>query len=136
LLAALAFVSGCGATSPTSPEMALDSSPPPAPANLIVASGSTDLSWDPSAAADVAGYQVYEYSPDPSRDNAYVLLGEVDSGTTTHPLPVTVVDRQGFFRVRAVDTSGNRSALSNMVEVTLRAELAPGDVSELDPIQH
>ena len=78
-----------------------------------------ELTWAPSAAADVAKYQVYQYQPDPSRDNAYVMIGE----TTTSSLNLgrTAVETDTYFRVRAVDQSGNRSAFSVETSVHLPA---------------
>jgi len=78
-LAAVALLSGCGkSTSPTGvTSNNLDTTPPPTPDGMTVVvdsnSGRQQLVWSPSSAADLARYQVYIYSPDPSRDHSFVL---------------------------------------------------------------
>lgn len=121
-LSAAAFVlllAGCGAaTDPVSPQSSLDTTPPPAPANLVVETDEVNtLRWDASAAPDVNGYQVYVYSPDPSRDNAYVLAGEIDGETTSFVFGSNEAARTEVVRVRAVDNAGNRSAFSAPVDL-------------------
>jgi hypothetical protein len=140
-LCAVAFLAllGCGSKSdPTSPGAALDSTAPPAPAGLALQSeGYTmHLIWDASAAPDVTKYQVYEYSPDPSRDNAYVMLGECSAADTYYPLSAVGAETHTFYRVRAVDGAGNRSAFSGALEATLRPDGPTGgsrDVGDLNP---
>ncbi len=112
-LAAVALVSmyGCGkSASPTGVSQTLDSTPPSAPETvaLMTAPEGNDLTWAPSTASDLAGYQVYQYQPDPSRDNAYVMIGQ----STTNSFRLTMTGSE-VFRVRAVDTSGNLSAYSS-----------------------
>ena len=121
-LSAAAFVlllAGCGAaTDAVSPQSSLDTTPPPAPANLVVETDEVNtLRWDASAAPDVNGYQVYVYSPDPSRDNAYVLAGEIDGETTSFVFGSNEAARTEVVRVRAVDNAGNRSAFSSPIDL-------------------
>ena len=125
-LAAAAMLSGCGkSTSPTGvTSNNLDTTPPPTPDGMSVIvdsnSGRQQLVWSPSSAADLARYQVYIYSPDPSRDNSYVLVGETNAHTSTFYLPVVNRRTSFFYRVGAVDESGNRSALSSIYQAQLR----------------
>ncbi len=121
-LALMALLAGCGdSSSPTQPNMSFDTTPPPAPTALTMTldgpTGTYQLNWDASAAPDVATYQVYQYSPDPSRESAYVLLGEA-TAAEFHPAtpdkPTTCV-----FRVQAVDASGNHSAFSAALTVPM-----------------
>lgn len=125
-LAAVALMSayGCGkSASPTSATGSLDTTPPGAPEGLAMMSVPefNELTWTPSTASDLATYQVYQYQPDPSRDNAYVLLGE-----TTSPSFRLTMTGDGAFRVKAVDTSGNRSAFSSELTTTVPAIMTGG----------
>jgi hypothetical protein len=135
-LAVMAMLSGCGDTAtPTGVEPTLDTTPPPAPANLTTSSdanGRAALTWDPSPAADVASYAVYLYSPDPARDNAYILVEDPDPTDNLYQLPLVSENTTAIYRVRAVDTSGNRSAYSSAAEVPLGAQTGGGGAR--DPI--
>lgn len=128
LVGAAVILSGCGASvEPTSPTPILDTTPPPAPEGLALdfdASGERYLEWSPSAAADLAGYQVYLYSPDPGRDNSYVLVRDVAGATTRLPLPPVARAATYIYRIRAVDQAGNRSGFSSSFGVEISA-LAP-----------
>ena len=83
-LAAAALLSGCGkSTSPTGvTSNNLDTTPPPTPDGMTVVvdsnSGRQQLVWSPSSAADLARYQVYIYSPDPSRDRRAFVISDHD----------------------------------------------------------
>jgi hypothetical protein len=117
-LAALALAAtlvGCGSTSnPTAPSQSLDTTPPPVPTSLAMGydgpAGAYELTWAASSAADLAGYEVYLYSPDPSRDNAYVRIGSPAEPRLHIPVPLS--DTDAVLRVRARDESGNLSAYS------------------------
>jgi hypothetical protein len=115
-------LAGCGSDSnPAAPSVSLDSTPPPAPTGLAMTldgpTGSYLLSWQASSAPDVATYQVYRYAPDPSRDNAYVLVGQL---STTHVLIDSPTEETlEVFRVQAVDASGNHSAFSSPLSVNM-----------------
>ena len=122
---AMVMLIGCGDTANlTAPVSSLDTTPPPAPVSL---SASYDtyvrqaLTWDPSAAPDVVGYQVYVYSPSPDRDNAYVLADDPDPSDNFFVFPIVAVDTEATYRVRAVDAAGNRSAFSAAATVMIAA---------------
>jgi hypothetical protein len=136
LAAALALLAGCGAaTDPVSPNASLDTTPPPAPANLTVETDEVNtLHWDASAAPDVNQYQVYVYSPDPSRDNAYVLVGEVDSEATTYVYGSSEAAHTEVFRVRAVDNAGNRSSFSAPLSLLIVPTAQSGGASDPDAV--
>src|SRR5262245_4686228 len=122
-VATMAMLSGCGDTvAPTEPGSGLDTTPPPAPAHLYYAhdiQGRPVLAWDASAAPDVASYDVYIYSPSPDRDNAYVLVSDSDATDNNYLLPSVSSTPTATYRVRAVDTSGNKSAFSASADVIL-----------------
>jgi hypothetical protein len=117
--AVLALASyGCGAANnPTAPAASLDSSPPQAPVGLV--QSSDVLQWTPNSEADLNGYQIYLYSPDPTRDNAYVLTATVPAGQTSWTLPPVDETTTSWVKLCALDQSGNRSAESSALQVTM-----------------
>ncbi len=124
-VAAAAALGGCGKTgTPTSAIPALDSSPPQPPSGGRVASdpatGSDVLQWTPNSEPDLAKYQVYLYAPSPQRENAYIPVAEVAGGNSMR-LPAVDFVTTLYYRVRAVDASGNRSAASPLIA----AEIVP-----------
>ena len=120
-LACMVAFTGCSNNSTvTGPSGTIDETPPPAPAGLTLSTQAEfhRLVWTPSAAPDVVGYEVYQYLPDPSRDNSFVMIGE--SSENSLILTPNQEDVVAYFRVKAVDSSGNRSAAS----VTFTANLS------------
>ena len=140
-LGAAIAICGCGASnSPTSPQTTLDSTPPSTPSGMSFGpdgNGNTALAWNPNAEADLAGYEVYMYSPSPDRDNAYLMVGEVTNGAawTTPGVPATGTY---YFRVRAVDASGNRSGLTPSYGILLNQAAGNQDEPAADetPVHH
>jgi len=107
-IAMLAILSGCGNSArSTSPVSNLDTTPPPAVTGLTVltigSTGAGTLIWEPSAAADLAGYQVYS-----SDNNQYQLMGTT---TDTH-YGIPSAAAGATFGVRAIDDAGNASPYS------------------------
>ena len=134
-LAAAVGLSGCGDSArPTSAVPVLDSTPPDTPTGLGVVpdgnSGRDGFGWSASAASDVASYEVYVYSPDPSRDNSYALAGTVPASQTSMMGPTVNTDTSVWFRVRAVDSSGNRSGFSAPAQAEFHVT---GDANPPDP---
>ena len=135
-VAALAVVlGGCGTGSdPVAPAPVLDSAPPQAPTGLaqdLNVSNVRVLEWSANSEPDLAGYQIYQYSPDPSRDNAFVLVATVAAGTNEWPLPVVDDVQITWIRMRALDQSGNRSAESAAAQVMLLPS-SPGSETPVD----
>jgi len=138
LMSALVLtLAGCGQSSsvlaPTVP--GLDTTPPAAPTNLA---GSYDaganrdyLNWTGSTSADVAAYQVWEYDTDPASGTATGrLVVSAGAGDESVALPPTSDAGTHWFRVRAVDEAGNRSAYSTAAAHDLHAwegQNTPGD---------
>jgi hypothetical protein len=122
-LAMMAMLAGCGDTaSPTALRSRLDTTPPPAPANLILSQdgmGRPLLTLEASAAPDVIDYQVYVYSPE--RDNAYVIVDDPDTGDCAFLLPTVGGTTHAVYRVRAVDAAGNTSAFSAAATIVMGA---------------
>lgn len=85
--------------------------PPAAPANLITVAGPgrVDLTWDASAAADLAGYYVYrsrQADADYERLNPQPLVAQSFSDMPVEP------GMRYTYVVTAVDAEGNESAFS------------------------
>lgn len=129
-IAMIAALSGCGGSgNPLSPLSQLDTTPPPAPANLQVAndaSGQPVLSWDESAAPDVFGYQVYVYSALPGGGNDFVAANDAVSVNPLFRLPSSSESVTASYRVRAVDASGNWSSFSATADVLIPAQSGSG----------
>jgi hypothetical protein len=116
-LAAFALVAlvtfGCATDNPLSSIGNIDATAPSAPTNLAAEErgGSLVLTWDASADADVIGYDVYVYAPDPARESAYLKVNGAlvtDEEYTIADAPSTMA----WYRVKAVDASSNRSPAS------------------------
>ena len=122
-LAVALMLSGCSKNSaPTAPN-SLDQAPPAAPTQIISeldpeTSGSL-LEWTPSPSANVAGYEVYQYSPSPERESSYVLTAETDANTTQCGLPASTVAMTLYYRLRAVSSTGVKSEWSALAAVTV-----------------
>jgi hypothetical protein len=126
LAGAVLLAGGCSSdkgttTSPVPP--GVDNAPPLAPTGLNAPDGKISvtgylLTWEPSREADLSGYRVYRFDPDPQRTEAYVLV----SGDS--PIPLSSFPGQWdtptptWLRVSAVDASGNESGLSQPFLVT------------------
>jgi hypothetical protein len=125
-LAVTAFA-GCATDNPLSPGN-IDASAPGAPTNLIAEdrAGSLVLSWDASSDADVVGYDVYRYAPDPARENSYV---KVNTGLVvgTEYVVADAAPIAAWYRVKAVDAGSNASAASGAL-----AAAKPGSGSSDD----
>lgn len=121
--ATMALLSGCAdAVRPAEPESVIDTTPPPAPANLSLSYDATArpiLIWEASTGPDVVGYLVYVYSPSPARDNAYVLTDDPNPSDNSFQLPSVTTDTEAVYRVRAFDVAGNRSAFSPAANIVI-----------------
>lgn len=130
LAVSVVAISGCATDNPVSSLSGLDATAPGAPTSLVAEdrAGALVLAWNASADADVAGYNVYRYSPDPARENAYVKInGALVTGTE-----FVVTDAgsdASWYRIKAVDTSANTSAASGAIQGA--ATGAPGTIDNL-----
>lgn len=101
----------------------LDNTAPPSPSGLSAtyapSTSITMLSWDASAAADVAHYDIYMATGDPAMDGSYVKVAEVSSASTSWSMPQTTTDVVYDCRVKAVDASSNASAFSTTLHTTV-----------------
>ena len=128
----VALLSGCSKKSTPTGLDTLDQAPPAAPTQLTEAMdldvANYVLQWTASPSANVASYQVYQYSPSPDRDNAYVLAAETDAGTTQYRLPTSVERTELYYRLRSVSSTGVKSEWSALAKVTVGP-------AQADPIQ-
>jgi len=132
LPAALLALSGCNSSSAVSPAAVIDTAPPAAPAGLGVAldgSGKRVLDWSANSEADLASYQVYQSTT--SSSNGFVLVASVPAGSTDWTLPDVSGTVNAWFQVSAVDESGNHSAQSSSLNVTL----LPAGMSGEEPVE-
>jgi len=130
-LALAATLSGCSKDpAPTAPG-SLDQAPPAAPtrlsAELEASTYSPVLEWAPSTSPNVAGYEIYLYSPSPERESAYVLVAQTDAATTRYPVPWSYVRTSQYYRLRAVSTTAVKSEWSAVAQVTVGPPQADPD---------
>ena len=114
LLAAAFSFSGCGSDKSTQVPMLADDAPPLTPTGLTCQVGNSlipVLTWTPNTEADLAGYRVYIYDPDPRRNGSYVLQNPdgllTEARWTSSPIQY---DQVLWVRLTAVDAGGNESA--------------------------
>lgn len=123
------FLMGCGSSSVTGVPTPNDSAPPDAPTAVQLGAddnGRAALVWAASTSPSVSGYEVYEYSPDPSRDNAYVLRSDANPSDQHFTLTTMAPSSSAIFRVRAVSASGVHSAFTPTISVS--SSQVSGDV--------
>lgn len=118
----LAAFSGCATDNPLSSLSGTDAAAPGAPTSVIAHSRGNDLvlSWDASVDADVAGYDVYLYAPDPARETSYIKVNSAlitDTEYRMSDAPTT----SSWYRVKAVDNSANSSAASSPLSAAVQA---------------
>jgi hypothetical protein len=132
-LTLVGMLSGCSKnTTPTGLDSALDQAPPAIPAQIVgemdTSTGSATIEWTASSSANAATYQIYRYSPDPARENAYVLIGETDAATTNFSPTVSSLGIS-YYRLRTTSTTGVQSAWSATIALSLSVgtDPDPGD---------
>jgi hypothetical protein len=121
------LAAGCAEENLLAPGGSEDTTPPAAPQGAILqpSSGDWRMSWNPNGEADLAGYNVFRYDPDPSRENAYVKVNP--STITTNSYSVSVDPASAIFRVRAVDATGNQSGMSGIATLVAAGSGRGGD---------
>lgn len=137
-LVALVALSGCAADSTLSSiNSAIDTTPPSAPTNIReeLRGAISMLAWDASPDADVVGYDVYMYSPDPARESAYIKVNVSPIQAEEYSVSELGVVNS-WYRVKAVDLSGNRSATSGAVLVSGTVSTQGAPVAEEGIVRH
>lgn len=133
-VAALA-VAGCSTTNPVSSlQQPIDTAPPSAPTNIRgeERGALAILAWDESSDADVVGYDIYRYAPDPARESAYI---KVNAATVTGS-EYQVNDAASWYRVKAVDQAGNRSASSGAAYVVTSLPVGHHEPADVPVVRH
>jgi hypothetical protein len=107
--------------------VALDRTPPAAPSGLTVTSGPNQatLTWAASREPDLSHYIVYRSASPSGLENP---VARVDKPDTTYK-DTGLSAGTYYYRVRAVDATGNRSAASNQASVTLAPALSLSSTS-------
>jgi hypothetical protein len=130
-LSLAALLSGCGQNSTPTGVAALDETAPAAPSQLTKESDAANpgglLAWAPSTSVNVAGYEVSQYSPDPSREDAYLLVGQTEANTTEYALPYSYQSQTVYYRLKAVSTAGVRSPWSATADIAIGPPRAGAD---------
>ncbi len=141
LLLAPFVLAGCSSdNSTTRPDIqSEDTVPPMAPTawQPKLNYDSAVLRWARNTETDLAGYNVYRYSPNPQAQFSYVVMN-------SQPIPATFYKVEGlvpgvtyYFKMTAVDMSGNESGYSQLIPVMASEGTQPespdyGDLSELE----
>ena len=138
LPALLLLLAGCNSNSVVSPSNLVDTAPPSAPSGLNVAldaSGKRILEWSANSEADLASYHVYQSTT--SAGNGYALVGTLPQGSTEWQLPEVNGLVPAWFKVSAVDLTGNQSAQSAALSVSLLPQESSEDpVDKANPRSH
>jgi len=132
LLLAPFILVGCGSEKTTSPIIDTPDTRPPAAPSMRVARGdntSANVMWLQNTEADLAGYNVYEYNPDPATLESYKRLNTQTVTGTGYRVDSLTPNSTYYFRITAVDKHGNESGYSEMVTVTT-VSISSGDYEE------
>jgi fibronectin type 3 domain-containing protein len=124
LMMLLVVAGSCGKDSAITPLDTVAPNPPVGVVTMLDDSRSIRISWDPNSELDLAGYRIYcslhETGPFGQVSTRLVLCPWYYAQTT--PMDVT------YFKVTAVDRSGNESAYSQAVTVFMSGG-KPGEPS-------
>ena len=133
LLLAPFVLTGCSSENPASPVMNQDDTVPPmAPtAWQPKAEGSSAiLRWARNTETDLAGYNLYKYEPNPANQNSYIVVNSQPMVTNTYSADGLTAGMTYHYRSTAVDMSGNESAYSQVMAVTIGTSDQGGQDSE------
>jgi len=136
LLIAPFVLAGCGSDKTTSPAPYQDTVAPMAPTAWQPKSdGSTaQLRWARNTESDLAGYNVYEYEPNPQNQNSYVVLNSEPTAKSSYSVTGLTAGVTYYFRTTAVDVSGNESGYSQVMAVTIGSGEQDGGTTEYPDI--
>lgn len=109
-----------------------DRTPPTAPTNLVagaITTTSVSLAWKPST--DNSGKWSYKVRITNLKNSAYNSLATVSQSTTIYTARFLATNSPYTFSVYAVDANGNKSAESNLVQVSTPADNTPPSAPSL-----
>lgn len=124
IFVAFSFVGGCSSDGDSNPIVPgpTDQAPPLTPTGIGVASHAATkvmFRWEPNTDPDLAGYRVYIFDPDPERSGAFRCVTGAALWRNAS-FTYAVADGTTYcFRVTAVDTNGNESAMSDPLTFSL-----------------
>lgn len=100
---------------------ARDVTPPGIPSNLIykLDGSNVALHWDKTAQSDLAGYRVYMSMDAEAKSWSLINKELIKEPNFVHNRAKTLSRNNYYYHVRAVDTSFNESAMSNIITVKL-----------------
>ena len=123
-------LSGCGSSTSSTAPAGLDNSAPAAPTNLVGlfdgTAGTDYLIWTGSSSANVASYEVWQYSDNPLSGNAGQLVGTASSAVAYFALPAPEQNLVYYYRMRSSNALGSLGAFS--APITVQRHGAPGQV--------
>jgi len=108
----------------------IDEEPPAIPKDLAIKSdtGKIALSWAPNTEADLWGYMVYQTVNKHARNDAYVLITPTPIRNNRFEQALAKNSKNKFlYKVLAIDSSYNKSALSEFAATTLPDVTAPSE---------
>ncbi|HEX2268562.1 MAG TPA: fibronectin type III domain-containing protein [Pyrinomonadaceae bacterium] len=128
LIAGLLFNGSAGSAATTRG----DRTPPTAPTSLVagaITTTSVSLAWKPST--DNSGRWSYKVRITNLKNSAYNSIATVSQSSTTYTAKFLATNSPYTFSVYAVDAAGNRSADSNVVQVSTPADSTPPSAPSL-----
>ena len=130
LLLAPFVLAGCSNDKPSSPVINQeDAVPPMAPTawQPKADGGTVHLRWARNTETDLAGYNIYEYNPNPQDQNSYVVMNSQPLAKNSYAVDGLTPGMTYYFRTTAVDMSGNESGYSQVMAVTLETVVQGGN---------
>ncbi len=110
----------------------VDTTSPDAPSDLAATTGNNQvaLSWTANTESDLAYYIIYRSTTDGFTPSAADSIGKVDQPGVTFT-NTGLSEGTYYFKIKAVDTTGNKSGESNQASATLvpGISLSPGSLS-------
>jgi hypothetical protein len=131
LLLAPFVLAGCGSDKTTSPVLGTPDTVPPATPSFRLARsdyGVATVIWQRNTEADLAGYYVYEYDPDPANIQSYQRLNTQALTGSGYRVEGLTPGATYYFRMTAVDESGNESGYSATLPVTVMSNPPGGTI--------
>ena len=109
----LAVVASCGRDNQVSPIDTVPPNPPVGVAAMVEDGNVVMVTWSQNAELDLAGYRIYKSSNQDGPFGPVTTAAVVCPWYSANALPMDVT----YFKVTAVDRSGNESAYSQIVRV-------------------
>ncbi|UCF78735.1 MAG: fibronectin type III domain-containing protein [Candidatus Eiseniibacteriota bacterium] len=122
LLLAPFVLAGCSSNE-SGPVEAIDTAPPAAPVVTGIRAQGTSavLHWAKNIETDVAGYNIYFFTPDPGSDQSYTKHNTGLITINSYTMSNLTVGTTYYFKITAVDWTGNESAASQPASVYMAA---------------